>query len=278
MRKSKNVNKKRLSTGTKAVAEKKSQAVASVTLDSLESLSGRGLQNVSTDTMATPRIKILMQLSPELEEIEGAKAGMIYNTVTQELYKPDEGLRVVPCYFQLQYVEWADRGQGSGAPINVYDANSDILMKTKRDDQNKDRLDSGNYVDTCHNHFVLVIGKDDVPSPAVITFKSTQLKHSKRWNTMMKRQFLKGKNGNLFAAPSFAHIYKWSTTKESNDKGTWYGWNGPTKESVLTELPNGQELLSMALEFEESCRKGERNVSYEEHETANTTESGDIPF
>ena len=219
-----------------------------------------------------------MQLSPELEEIEGAKAGMIYNTVTQELYKSDEGLRVVPCYFQLQYVEWADRGQGSGAPINVYDANSDILMKTKRDDQNKDRLDSGNYIDTCHNHFVLVIGKDDVPSPAVITFKSTQLKHSKRWNTMMKRQFLKGKNGNLFAAPAFAHVYKWTTMKESNDKGTSYGWNGPTKEAVLTELPNGGELLSMAKEFEESCRKGERNVSYEETETSSGDSDSSIPF
>jgi len=277
MRKKKTVNKKKMSAG-KAVQEKKTQAVAPVTLDSLEALSGRGLQNVSNDTMATPRVKILMQLSPELEEIEGAKAGMIYNTVTQELYKSDEGLRVVPCYFQLQYVEWADRGQGSGAPINVYDANSDILMKTKRDDQNKDRLDTGNYIDTCHNHFVLVIGKDDVPSPAVITFKSTQLKHSKRWNTMMKRQFLKGKNGNLFAAPAFAHIYKWTTMKESNDKGTWYGWNGPTKEAVLTELPNGGDLLNMAKEFEESCRKGERNVSYEETETSSSDSDSSIPF
>ena len=133
MRKQKTVNKKRMS--AKAVQETKTQAVAAVTLDSLEALSGRGLQNVSNDTMATPRIKILMQLSPELEEIEGAKAGMIYNTVTQELYKSDEGLRVVPCYFQLQYVEWADRGQGSGAPINVYDANSDILMKTTTADR-----------------------------------------------------------------------------------------------------------------------------------------------
>ena len=219
-----------------------------------------------------------MQLSPELEEIEGAKAGMIYNTVTQELFKTDEGIKVIPCYFQLQYVEWTDRGQGSSAPVNVYDASSDILMKTKRDDQNKDRLDSGNYIDTCHNHFVLVMDKTGVPSPAVITFKSTQLKHSKRWNTMMKRQFLKNANGTLFAAPSFAHVYKWSTMKESNDKGTWYGWNGPTKEAVITDLDNSAEILQMAKDFEESCRKGERNVSYEESETSSDKANEDIPF
>ena len=126
-------NKKKMSTA-KAVDKKQNTDVAAVTLSSLEALSGRGLQNVSTDTMATPRIKILMQLSPELEEIEGAKAGMIYNTVTQELFKTDEGIKVIPCYFQLQYVEWTDRGQGSSAPVNVYDASSDILMKTKRDE------------------------------------------------------------------------------------------------------------------------------------------------
>jgi hypothetical protein len=277
MRKRKTVNKKKMSAG-KQVQAKKENSVAAVTLESLESLSGRGLQNVSTDTMATPRIKILMQLSPELEEIEGAKAGMIYNTVTQDLFKSDEGIKVIPCYFQLQYVEWTDRGQGSSAPVNVYDASSDILLKTKRDDQNKDRLDSGNYIDTCHNHFVLVMDSTGIPSPAVITFKSTQLKHSKRWNTMMKRQFLKGANGNLFAAPSFANVYKWGTMKESNDKGTWYGWNGPTKDAVITELPNSAEILQMAKDFEESCRKGERNVSYEENETATQNSSEDIPF
>jgi hypothetical protein len=277
MRKRKTVNKKKMS-AAKEVQTKKENSVAAVTLESLESLSGRGLQNVSTDTMATPRIKILMQLSPELEEIEGAKAGMIYNTVTQDLFKADEGIKVIPCYFQLQYVEWTDRGQGSSAPVNVYDASSDILLKTKRDDQNKDRLDSGNYVDTCHNHFVLVMDSTGIPSPAVITFKSTQLKHSKRWNTMMKRQFLKGANGNLFAAPSFANVYKWGTMKESNDKGTWYGWNGPTKDAVITELPNSAEILQMAKDFEESCRKGERNVSYEENETATQNSSEDIPF
>ena len=277
MRKRKTVNKKKMS-AAKEVQAKKENSVAAVTLESLESLSGRGLQNVSTDTMATPRIKILMQLSPELEEIEGAKAGMIYNTVTQDLFKSDEGIKIIPCYFQLQYVEWTDRGQGSSAPVNVYDASSDILLKTKRDDQNKDRLDSGNYIDTCHNHFVLVMDNTGIPSPAVITFKSTQLKHSKRWNTMMKRQFLKGANGNLFAAPSFANVYKWGTMKESNDKGTWYGWNGPTKDAVITELPNSAEVLQMAKEFEESCRKGERNVSYEENETATKSSSEDIPF
>ena len=74
---------------------------------------------------------------------------MVFNTVTNELYDGSKGIRVLPCAYQRQYVEWADRGQGSGAPINVYDASSDILTKTTRDENNKDRLENGNYVETC---------------------------------------------------------------------------------------------------------------------------------
>ena len=39
------------------------------------------VENIQQDDLL-PRLKILMQLSPELEEMENAKAGMIYNTVT----------------------------------------------------------------------------------------------------------------------------------------------------------------------------------------------------
>ena len=34
----------------------------------------------------------------------------------------------------------------------------------------------------------------------------------------------------------------------------------------------------MAKDFEESCRKGERNVSYEESETSSNKDNEDIPF
>ena len=43
-----------------------------------------GLEGVSNEDLATPRLKLLMQLSPELESNEKARPGMIYNTVTGE--------------------------------------------------------------------------------------------------------------------------------------------------------------------------------------------------
>ena len=51
----------------------------------------KGFENMTQDDMALPFVRILGQLSPQVTDgdakyIEGAKPGMIYNTVTSELY------------------------------------------------------------------------------------------------------------------------------------------------------------------------------------------------
>ena len=254
---------------TNSVAKKEESKLPALNLETMEMDASSGLENISQDDLATPRLKVLMQLSPELEELEGAKAGMIFNTVTSELYDGTKGIRVLPCAYQRQYVEWADRGQGSGAPINVFDASSDILTKTTRDDANKDRLSNGNYVETCGNHYVLLITDNGDATPALITMKATQLKKSRKWNSMLLNLKLKGKNG-LFTPPSYSHYYRLKTVKEGNDKGNWYGWE-ISRESQLEDT----NYYAMAKTFAESVSKGEVKVKYEQ-ETA--TEDQKVPF
>ena len=58
---------------------------------------------------------------------------------------------------------------------------------------------------------------------ALISMKSTQLKVSRNWNSMMNSITLTGKNG-LFTPPSYSHVYKLKSVQQSNDKGTWFGW------------------------------------------------------
>jgi|TARA_R100000084_G_scaffold53011_1_gene22246 hypothetical protein len=254
---------------TNSVAKKEESKLPALNLETMELDASSGLENISQDDLATPRLKVLMQLSPELEELEGAKAGMIFNTVTSELYDGSKGIRVLPCAYQRQYVEWADRGQGSGAPINVFDASSDVLTKTTRDDNNKDRLSNGNYVETCGNHYVLLITDEGDATPALITMKATQLKKSRKWNSMLLNLKLKGKNG-LFTPPSYSHYYRLKTVKEGNDKGNWYGWE-ISREDQLQDT----NYYSMAKTFAESVSKGEVKVKYEQ-ETA--TEDQKVPF
>ena len=126
------------------------------------------------------------------------------------------------CIRDRQYIEWQDRGTtGSGAPVAIHSADSDIVSQTTRGKDYKDRLPNGNYLDNTANYFVIVLGK--TPQPALISMKSTQLKISRKWNSMMSGIKMKGANG-MFTPASFSHIYKLKTTQMSNDKGTWFGW------------------------------------------------------
>ena len=253
------------------VTKKAEAKLPSLSLDMIESDATNGLENITSEDQAIPRLKILMQLSPELEELrdEGAKPGDIYNTVTEEWYDGTKGLRVLPSAYKRQYVEWADRGQGSGAPINVYDASSDILTKTTRDENNKDRLENGNYVETCGDHYVVIIPNGH-SSEAIITMKATQLKKSRKWNSMLLNLKIKNSKGVSFTPPSYSHYYLLKTSKEGNDKGSWYGWE-ISREKMVDNVDD----YNTAKSFSERINKGEINVKYEEESSKDDQK---VPF
>jgi hypothetical protein len=232
------------------VTEKKS---APLPANMFEEDAAKGLGAIGQDDLALPFLKILGQLSPEVNKrdgkyVEGAEPGMIFNSVSGELYDGVKGLDVIPAFYKLEYIEWKDRGDGPGAPVAIYDSSSDIMSKTKADANYKDRLPNGNYIEKTASHFVLIMG--DSPSTALISMKSTQLKISRKWNSMMSGIKLNGKNG-MFTPASFSHIYKLKTTQMSNDKGTWFGWE-VSKVGPITD----QSLYGQAKTFSENISKG----------------------
>ena len=97
-----------------------------------------------------------------------------------------------------------------GAPVAIHEADSDIVSQTTRGKDYKDRLPNGNYLDNTANHFVLFCG--DNPGTALISMKSTQLKVSRKWNSMMMGIKMQGKNG-LFTPPTYSHIYNLKTVQ-----------------------------------------------------------------
>ena len=243
------------------VAEKKTAGLPS---NMFEEDAAKGLGKIGQEDLALPFLKILGQLSPEVNKrdgkyVEGAEPGMIYNSVSGELYDGVKGIDVIPCFYKLEYIEWKDRGEGLGAPVAIYDSSSDIMSKTKPDANYKDRLPNGNYIEKTASHFVIIMG--DNPSTALISMKSTQLKISRKWNTMMNGIRLKGAKG-LFTPASFSHIYKLKTTQMSNDKGTWFGWE-VSKVGPITD----QSLYSQAKSFSESISKGAVKAKHGETET-----------
>jgi hypothetical protein len=240
-----------------AVVEKEKAGALSVSF--LESDADQGLSNIGHDDLALPFLKILGQLSPEVNKrdgkyVKGAEPGMIYNSVTGDLFDGEEGIQVIPCHYKLEYIEWQDRGEGPGAPVAIHPSSSDILSQTTRGADFKDRLSNGNYVEKTASHFIIINGQ--TPTTALIAMKSTQLKTSRKWNSMMQSIKLKGKNG-LFTPASFSHTYKLRTIPQSNDKGQWFGWEvskiGPIED---------QGLYQQAKSFYESVSKGDVKVKH----------------
>ena len=232
------------------VAEKKSAGLPS---NIFEEDAAKGLGKIGQEDLALPFLKILGQLSPEVNKrdgkyVEGAEPGMIFNSVSGDLYDGVKGIDVIPCFYKLEYIEWKDRGDGPGAPVAIYDSSSDIMSKTKADANYKDRLPNGNYIEKTASHFVIITG--DSPSTALISMKSTQLKISRKWNSMMSGIKLKGKNG-LYTPASFSHIYKLKTTQMSNDKGTWFGWE-VSKVGPIADV----SIYQQAKTFSDSISKG----------------------
>ena len=239
------------------VATKKEGALA---VNTFEADAQQGAQNISQEDLALPFLKILGQLSPEVNKrdgkyVEGAEPGKIINTVTNQLF---DHVDVVPCHYKRQYIEWQDRGQSTGAPVAIHEADSDIISQTTRDKSYKDRLPNGNYLDNTANHFVLQLG--DTSQSALISMKSTQLKVSRKWNSMMMGLKMQGKNG-LFTPPTYSHIYKLKTVQMSNDKGTWFGWD-VEKVGPVTD----KSIYDMAKNFAISVGKGEVEAKHSSEE------------
>jgi hypothetical protein len=230
-----------------------------------------GFEGMGQEDFALPFLKLLTNTSPEVGEVDGAMPGFIMNTVTGELFDGKKGITVIPVAYIRQYIEWAPRGTGSGAPINIYPATSDILTRTHREPgESKDFLDNGNYIENTANHYVMVINNDGIPEPALIVMKSTQLKKSRKWNSMLMSTKLMGKNG-PFTPPMYSHVYRLTTQAESNDKGKWFGWEiekvGPIED---------MNQYAAAKAFATQINAGEVKVKHE-HEGAGV-DSNAAPF
>ena len=186
----------------------------------------KGFENVRQESLALPILKLLQNSSGEAQKrnqnyVEGAEPGMLLNTVTKRLYNGETGINVIPCYYKLEYQEWADFGTGSGRPEQIYSDDSDIISKTTKEG-GKDRLSNGNYILTVHQNYVLIVG-DDAVETALISMSASQGKVSKKWESLQLSQVMTDDKG-TFTPASFSYIYNLSSVLNSGKGNQWYGY------------------------------------------------------
>jgi len=215
-----------------------------------------------------PFISILQSNSPQVEEKDpvGAEAGKLFNTVTKELY--DEVV-VIPVHRESAFVEWIPRTKGGGF-VAMHDPEGEVVQNAVKENNGsrvKLKLGENDLVET-HYVYALVLDPagSEVQGFAVIAFKSTAIKPYRELLTSL--YMLKGK------PPIFANRVRLQTTKQKNEKGTYYNYKiSPLRESYAASLINPAEersLLQEATAFRDQVLNGLARADFTQERAAGT--------
>ena len=251
---------------------KKEDAPLAISNDDLFAFAGQGVEDLGTDDLAIPFINIIQSNSPQLNKregkyIEGAEVGMLFNTVTDELFDGETGVEVIPCAYQRTLVEWVPRDQEGGF-VTTHNPESGILSQSTKNEKGQDVLPNGNYLANTASHYIILLSPTYGPTQAVISMTSTQLKKSRKWNTQMVSQTITLPDGSVKPKPSFASAYYLKTMPEINKHGSWMGYEIGERREV------SKEEFQMSAVFYKAVMSGTIKASNPEQEEA----SDDVPF
>jgi len=259
-----------------AVSKTKQAEVVEFDASMFEQDAGAGNENITADDLALPFLKLLSGLDSLLDTHPTARKGDIYNTVTGAVISGKEGLSVIPCAYKRVFIQWVPRGSGTGAPIEVWEPTDKNMPKTERSkEDNKNYVigGDGDYLEETAQHYVIIVNEDGSTETALIAMKSTQLKKSRKWNSMIQSVTLQGKNG-PFTPPRYSHVYRIKAEAEENSKGSWHGWE-MSRENPVQDA----SVYSKAKAFSESVASGDVVVKHQnEDDKVAEKKSDDIPF
>jgi len=257
------------------IQEKKENLPANL-MSELVEFAGEGMDSIGRDDMQIPFLRLIQTTSPQLNKqesvyIKSASGGDLFNTVTGEYWDSEEGVYVIPCGYTVKYLEFQLRTEGGGF-MGELKGNDPLLTQTQRDG-GTELLPSGNELIRSAQHLVMLVDiKTGATQTAICDMKKTQLKVSRRWNTM--------KNGIRLPSgkpmPLYGTAWSIKTVAESNDQGSWYNYK-IDRETVVTK-----DLEAMMLEARtmyQSFRKGEIKMSSASaDEMASAPKGDEIPF
>lgn len=247
---------------------------------------GSGFENQTGDDIVLPFLGVLQGLSPQVAKkigdggLEGAKVGMLHNSVTDELFDGDSGLEFIPAVTEHVFVEWVPRAQGGGF-VGVHAAESQVVKDAKAGATKfgkfstayaEDGARTGNdLVETFYVYGLLVT--DEGNQPCAIAFTSTKISVYKRWNTKVQ-MFCKDR------IPLFANRVKIATVGQSHADGDSFNFALSPFEGDMASslLPPDDERFLQAKDVRELIASGAARVNHEGTQATGTTDGEDPPF
>ncbi len=245
---------------------------------------GSGWENTGTEDFTIPFLAILQSGSPQCKEaeaefIEGAKAGMLINTATQELFDGKDGVQFVPCYTQHLFVEWRNRQTDGGGFIGIHNGDSGIVEAAKKASTTFGKyivpVDGGEDHDLVETFYIygLIVAGEEIISPCMISFNSTKIKAYKSIMTPLRQ--VKGR------PPLFAFKLKINTVAEKNAKGSFHNFKiAPVGGSAVASLiAPDHPFFAAGKEFKDQVAEGKAKIDHGGGGTADANgDEKDAPF
>lgn len=194
-----------MSTKSKAVSAKEDQLPAYI-----KQGQGRGSENVGSQDIQIPRIDIIQALSPQHQKnkpeyIEGAEIGMLFNTLTRDLYP--EGVTVVPVYYDKQFIVWKDQKKGGGF--------KGAFSKDQQSEAEALASELGEDFECVETPTQICILVDDDGNPVhevSIPMAKSKMKINKQWNSLIRLQ----------GGDRFSRQYRLVSVPDENSEGQEY--------------------------------------------------------
>ena len=241
----------------------KKNSAGSLATINLRSDSGRGTEEIRSDDVSTPILKILHQLSPECNErdpkyVDGAKPGMIYAAGFTKLINGNEGLDVVIAHSQTRYPEWQERGDSASAPVGTH---MDIPADAVEEKNGRYRLPNGNYVEKTAYFYVLAMVDSEL-KPAVIAMRSSNLTPARELNNLIKNLRFSDSDGS-FNPAAYAAVYNLKTVGKTAGSKSWHVYKPSRVRNLDVAEKADAEIYEVAQQLQQTVSKGAAKPKYE---------------
>ncbi len=260
-----------------AVVETKNNAI--VNASEYAQYAGQGFENHTKDDYAVPFLGLLQTNSPLCTTHATARAGMLVNTVTQDVYDGQKGIVFIPSATQHTVIEWKpDRG----GFVAMHDMGSELVQKVREEQEfGKWKTQTGNDLTETFSVYGICVHEDGTSEQMIISFSSTKIKTYKRWMAKARTIQIPLPDGKRINPPLFAHKYRITSLLEKNAKGSFFnfsiGFDG--EDAASCRLAPSSDLFQEAYAFAERIRSGEVKAAHDSQTGVGAEPAdGDIPF
>lgn len=214
----------------------------------------RGSEGVTSRDIQIPRIDLLQDLSPQTKEdedayIEGAKPGLLFNSLTGEIYGKD--VIIVPIFYAFVFNIWIERKAGGGFR-GSYPTEAEAKAKIPELAEQEDlREKDFQIVETALNYVFVVNGQGKIEE-ASMAFAKTKLSASRKLNALVRQ----------IGGARWRRGYQVTAVSKKNAKGSFYVPEitpiGFTSPEIFAKAEETYEL------FSKSFKEGKLNTNFDD--------------